>query len=137
MPPKNIWWNIKFWHFQLFGAFLAWETRNVQIPALNDSKVSGHQYVIMHPILRCTQNKNFSNKTLKYFAHQISWHMWHIEDHVLVCGDVCVQCHDHVCPGGGHHGCPEGPEEHLLHPHLSLYHLLHNTHSLPRVRAQG
>ena len=24
--------------FQLFGAFLAWETRNVQIPALNDSK---------------------------------------------------------------------------------------------------
>ena len=28
-------------NFQLFGAFLAWETRNVQIPALNDSKVPG------------------------------------------------------------------------------------------------
>lgn len=27
--------------FQLFGAFLAWETRNVQIPALNDSKYVG------------------------------------------------------------------------------------------------
>ena len=27
--------------FQLFGAFLAWETRNVSIPALNDSKYVG------------------------------------------------------------------------------------------------
>ena len=27
--------------FQLFGAFLAWETRQVQIPALNDSKYVG------------------------------------------------------------------------------------------------
>ena len=26
---------------QLFGAFLAWETRHVQIPALNDSKYVG------------------------------------------------------------------------------------------------
>ena len=26
---------------QLFGAFLAWETRSVQIPALNDSKYVG------------------------------------------------------------------------------------------------
>ena len=26
---------------QVFGAFLAWETRNVQIPALNDSKYVG------------------------------------------------------------------------------------------------
>ena len=25
----------------MFGAFLAWETRNVQIPALNDSKYVG------------------------------------------------------------------------------------------------
>lgn len=29
-----------FW-FQLFGCFLAWETRNVSIPALNDSKYIG------------------------------------------------------------------------------------------------
>ena len=27
--------------FQLFGCFLAWETRNVSIPALNDSKYIG------------------------------------------------------------------------------------------------
>ena len=27
--------------FQLFGAFLAWETRHVQVPALNDSKYIG------------------------------------------------------------------------------------------------
>jgi gamma-aminobutyric acid type B receptor len=26
---------------KVFGAFLAWETRNVQIPALNDSKYVG------------------------------------------------------------------------------------------------
>ena len=37
--------TIKSVNFQLFGAFLAWETRNVQIPALNDSKVAG-KYVI-------------------------------------------------------------------------------------------
>ena len=29
----------------LFGAFLAWETRNVSIPALNDSKYAVHQEV--------------------------------------------------------------------------------------------
>lgn len=28
-------------HFQIFGAFLAWETRHVSIPALNDSKYVG------------------------------------------------------------------------------------------------
>lgn len=27
--------------FQIFGAFLAWETRHVSIPALNDSKYVG------------------------------------------------------------------------------------------------
>ena len=31
----------KLMFFQLFGAFLAWETRSVQIPALNDSKYVG------------------------------------------------------------------------------------------------
>lgn len=30
-----------FFLFQIFGAFLAWETRHVSIPALNDSKYVG------------------------------------------------------------------------------------------------
>lgn len=33
--------NINIETFQIFGAFLAWETRHVSIPALNDSKHIG------------------------------------------------------------------------------------------------
>ena len=33
--------HIILFSLQLFGAFLAWETRQVQIPALNDSKYVG------------------------------------------------------------------------------------------------
>ena len=33
--------NRSYSFLQLFGAFLAWETRQVQIPALNDSKYVG------------------------------------------------------------------------------------------------
>ena len=36
LPRPNV-----YYIFQLFGAFLAWETRHVQIPALNDSKYIG------------------------------------------------------------------------------------------------
>lgn len=33
--------KVLFVLFQIFGAFLAWETRHVSIPALNDSKYVG------------------------------------------------------------------------------------------------
>ena len=56
------------------------------------------------------------------------WH-WHLYD--LVCGDVGVQCDDHVCAGGRHHGRPQGPEEHFLCPHLSLHNILHNINIMP------
>lgn len=38
---KAIFHALTFFIFQIFGAFLAWETRHVSIPALNDSKYVG------------------------------------------------------------------------------------------------
>ena len=32
----------------IFGAFLAWETRKVTVPALNDSKYIGELYVVFN-----------------------------------------------------------------------------------------
>lgn len=46
-----------FW-FQIFGAFLAWETRHVSIPALNDSKYVGMS--VYNVVLMCVMGAAIS-----------------------------------------------------------------------------
>lgn len=46
----NYWFEYVFW-LQIFGAFLAWETRHVSIPALNDSKYVGMS--VYNVVLMC------------------------------------------------------------------------------------
>ena len=53
----------------------------------------------------------------------------------VVCWYVCVQCDDHVCPGGGHLGCPQRAEELRLHPHCCLHNILYNSYIMPRICA--
>ena len=120
-----------------FGCFLAWETRNVNIPALNDSKYIGESrrpvldvrllfefisagrhgnsnlFSLVFPLLRPPPTGRDTNRYER------------------------LQRGDHVRDWRGGFVHPGGRAGRFLRHHIDFYRLLHHRHPLPRLRPQG
>ena len=95
--------------FQLFGAFLAWETRHVQIPALNDSKYIGMS--LYNVTIMCVLGVGITVSSSLY-------------DMILSINILFP-------------GCIGRAEECQFHNNINIHRILHNNNTLPCFRAKG
>ena len=95
--------------FQLFGAFLAWETRHVQIPALNDSKYIGMS--LYNVTIMCVLGVGITVSSSLY--------------HMILSINILFP------------GCIGRAEECQFHNNINIHRILHNNNTLPCFRAKG
>lgn len=102
-----------------FGCFLAWETRHVSIPALNDSKYIGLSVSGSDPL-----GEKFANFKLKLTIRLFNYHSG-------------LQCCHHVRHRRQSVVCASRPAGRVLRDHFDIYHFLLDNDPMSGFRAKG